>query len=422
MKVAEVDRALQRRNFILNVFEGGTYISSNGFAAVQTVLPALVARLGGTNLEVGAVLVVGFSFQFLPQVFSARYVEASPWKKPGTLLFGLCQRCVMIIMGGMLFLLGGRYPSATLIALLALFALNQTFTGITSPFWIDFVAKLTPQHWRGRLIGIRTSLGGVGAFIAGLVLTGILGALSFPGNFALAFVLAGVLQSASLVIQSRVVESTPSDVRPRESFRSYLQSVIVIVRRKDFAPFLVSMALMILGSMAVPFFTVYAVRQLHVEEQMVGAYTTMMVVVQIASALLNGIVADRYGNKIALLIAGSGLTLASLIALMTTSPAWFLLVFLFLGINVGSEVMSRYNMAIDFAPERRRSTFVGLVNTLLAPLYAAGILGGVVSNAFGYSAVFVLSIVFSAAGVLVLWWTVDDPGHLLRQRAREVNA
>ncbi len=419
MKVEDSDRSLKRRNFILNVFEGGTFIAANGFAAVQTVLPALIARLGGSNLEVGAVLVVGFSFQFLPQIFSARYAEASPWKKPGTLLFGLLQRCVMLFMGIMLFLLGGRFPSLTLILLLVLFAVNQTFSGIASPFWIDFVAKLTPPHWRGRLIGFRTSLGGLGGFVAGLVLTGILAAISFPGNFALAFVLAGLMQSVSLVIQWRVVEPTPSDVGPRESFASYVRTLFEIIRlSRDFSLFIVSMALMILGSMAVPFYTVYAVRKLQVAEQMVGAYTTMMVVIQIGSALLTGIVADHYGNKSALMIAGSGLALASLVALITSSPTMFLLVFLFLGVNVGSEVMSRYNMAVDFAPERRRSTFVGLVNTILAPMYLVGILGGIVGDAFGYKAVFLTSMACSVLGVLVLWLFVEDPGSALRRRLR----
>ncbi len=423
VKVVDPDRNLKRRNFILNVFEGGTYISANGFAAVQTVLPALIARLGGSNLEVGAVMVAGFSFQFLPQIFSARFAEASPWKKPGTLLYGLLQRCVMILMGVMLWLLGGRYPSLTLTLVLVLYAVNQAFSGIASPFWVDFIAKLTPPHWRGRLIGFRTSMGGGGGFVAGLILTGILASISFPGNFALAFVLAGLLQSVSLVIQSRVVESTASEVAPREPLVSYILTLLEIIRRgREFFLFIVAMALFILGSMAVPFYTVYAVRQLQAPEEMIGAYTTMMVVIQIGSALVTGIVADRYGNKVALMIAGGGLALASFIALITTSPALFLIVFLFLGVNVGSEVMSRYNMAIDFAPERRRSTFVGLVNTILAPMYLAGILGGIVGDLFGYHAVFLISLVCAGSGVLVLWFFVKDPGSALRRRLRRAGA
>lgn len=417
MKEEESDRALKRRNFILNALEGATYIGSNGFAAVQTVVPAIVARLGGSNLAVGAVQVVGFSFQFLPQIFAARYAEAAPWKQPGTIKFGLVQRCIMLVMAVVLFSLGGSYPSVALVLLLSLYALNQSFSGLAGPYWFDFIAKLTPPHWRGRLIGIRTSFGGVVALIAGLMLTGILASFPFPGSYALAFALAALLQFTSLIIQSRVRETTPTDVVPRDSVETYFQDLRRILREsREFRLFILSMALLILGSMAVPFYPVYAVRELHAEEEMVGAYTTMMVVIQIGSALLTGIVADRFGNKRALIIAGSGLAMASLLAVITNSPSLFMLVYLFLGINVGSEVMSRYNMAIDFAPERRRSTFVGLVNTLLAPMYFAGILGGVVSDILGYRAVFLLSLVFSSGGIVMLGFMVKEPAGSLRTR------
>ena len=417
MRPGLTDRALKRRNFVLNVLEGGTYISSNGFAAVQTVLPAVVLRLGGSNLEVGAVNVIGFSFLFLPQAFSARYAESSPWKKPGTLMFGFAQRCVMLAMGIVLFSFGGRSPSVALIALLALYALNQTFAGLTTPFWFDFIAKVTPTHWRGRLIGFRTSSGGAGSFVAGIMLTGILVSIPFPGSYALALVLASLLQLFSLGIQSRVVEATPSEVTPRATVSSYLKTLSEIVRHsRQFTLFIASMGFLILGSMAVPFFSAYAVRELHAEERMIGEYTTVMVVVQIGSALLMGIIADRFGNKRALVVAGLSLGCATLVALFASSPAAFFLVYLFLGINIGSEVMSRYNMTIDFGPERQRSTFVGLVNTILAPIYGAGIVGGVLCDLFGFHTVFMLSLVCTVVGVGTLAIFVHDPGIAIRRK------
>ena len=410
MSTLATDRLLKRRNFVLNVFEGGTYISSNGFVAVQTVLPAVIARLGGSNLEVGAVNVIGFSFLFLPQVFAARYAESSPWKKPRTIFFGFLQRCVLLVMGIVLYVWGVRTPAGALTALLLLYALNQTFSGLTTPFWFDFIAKVTPPDWRGRLVGFRNSAGGAGAFVASLVLTGLLASLKFPDSYALAFVLASILQLASLVIQWRVVEAGPSSVAARSSFREYLQSLRAIAgHRREFTLFIVAMALLILGSMPVAFFPVYAVRRLQASDWMIGEYTSMMVVVQIGSALLTGVVADRFGNKRALLIAGTGLALASLTAVLAPSAGSFRFVYLFLGINVGSEVMSRYNMTVDFSPEHQRSTFVGLVNTILAPLYAVGIMGGWISDLIGYRAVFLIGFVCALAGVVMLAFFVSDP-------------
>ena len=122
--------ALVRRNFILNVFEGGTYLSSNGFISVQTVLPALVARLGGTNVQVGAVSVISFVGAFLPQVFAARYAESAPWKKPMTVGFGLAQRLVMALLGVALLVLGRKAPQFALAAFFVFYSCNQVLGGI----------------------------------------------------------------------------------------------------------------------------------------------------------------------------------------------------------------------------------------------------------------------------------------------------
>jgi MFS family permease len=49
------------------------------------------------------------------------------------------------------------------------------------------------------------------------------------------------------------------------------------------------------------------------------------------------------------------------------------------------------------------------MNTLLAPFYLAGLVGGWLSNAVGYHAVFLVGVVFSLIGILLLVTYVHDP-------------
>lgn len=397
------------RNYVLNLFEGGSYISSTGFISPQTVLPVLVARLGGSNVAVGAIVVISFAGQFIPQIFSARYAEASPWKKPGTIWFGFCQRVVMLVIGVVILLFGGRFPAFALVAFLVLYALNQMFSGLTTPFWFDFIAKLTPGGSRGRLVGMRTSLGGVGAFIGGILLTYLLFSFDFPVSYALGIFIAAALQFTSLGFQARVREEEPTKVEERIPLPEYLRALRgVMVTNRDFRRFMIAMILNILGSMPVAFFGIYALRTFRSSEAIVGQFTITMLVAQIASGMLNGIAGDRYGHKVPLLIAGTSMAAASLVALVSPSVHVFLLVFLLVGVNLGTEVMSRYNMAIEYCPVRLRSTYIGLMNTLLAPFYAAGMIGGCIVDAFGYPALFVIGFVFAAAGASATFLFVQN--------------
>ena len=91
--------AIERKNLVLNVVEGGLYISTTAFLSFQTVLPALVSRLGGTNVEVGMVAAIAYIGAVLPQLFAARVVETLPWKKPWAIRLGFAQRLCVLLMG-----------------------------------------------------------------------------------------------------------------------------------------------------------------------------------------------------------------------------------------------------------------------------------------------------------------------------------
>jgi MFS family permease len=167
--------------------------------------------------------------------------------------------------------------------------------------------------------------------------------------------------------------------------------------------------------MPVSFFTVYALGKFHADESSIGEFTLIMVAIQVVSALVTGYLADRYGNKTSLLVASASLLGASITALAAPTLGWFRLVYLLLGINLGTEIMARYNMSIEYGPTKKRSTYVGLMNTLLAPFYLSGMIGGILSEWFGLSAVFLVGCLASVAGITYLVRNVREPRTLLVQ-------
>lgn len=408
--MSSVEQPVERRNIIYNIIEGAVYISSSAFVSPQTVIPALVARLGGTNVEIGALGVLTYVGLYIPQVFAARYVEAHPWKKPWSITYGTVQRFMILLMGLLVLIFGGSGSSAVLWAFLLLFFMNSFAAGIATPGWFDMFAKLTSAKKRGRLVGIRNSLGGVGAFVFGFVLTWLLAAFLFPVNYAIGLFIAFLLQITSIIIQSRLVESEPSPVVPPRPLIPYLRELPGLVRANpEFRRFLIASAFLIVATVPAGFFTVYVLRDFHADESVVGQYTLAMVAIQVVSAVAIGFITDRYGNKIALVITSGAMLLASVWALFAPSPGWFTLVYVFFGINLGAEMMVRFNMAIEYCPPEQRSSYVGFMNTVLAPCYLAGLAGGVVSDLVGYKGVFLFGIVASVIGLWLLVKKVRDP-------------
>jgi MFS family permease len=399
-----------RKNYILNVAEGVIFVASSAFVSPQIVLPALIARLGGGNLAIGALPVIIYVGLFLPQVFAARYVETHQWKKPWAVRAGTFQRLFVLFMAATIGIFGGSRPGLALGLFLFLYGGMHIVAGIATPGWFDFFTKVTPPDRRGRLAGLRTSLGSVAAFFCGLLLTIILSLFHFPANYAIGFLIAFLLQMASLLTQIYIVEEEPSKVAPRRPIFAYLKELPQVFKaNRPFRDFVISSAFLIVANMPIGFFAVHALKRFNADEAAIGEFTLSMISTQIIASFVSGIIADRYGNKRSLIIAACGTLAASIWALLAPSVGWFRLVFMFLGFNLGTEIMARYNISVEYGPAEKRSTYVALMNTALAPVYLSGLLGGWISDRVGYPAVFALGILFSLVGLYFLLYRVRDP-------------
>jgi MFS family permease len=410
--------AVERKNLALNVAEGGLYISTTAFLSFQTVLPALVVRFGGSNAEVGLVAAIAYIGSMMPQLFVAGIVGTHPWKKPWAVKFGTAQRFCILAMGVFILIFGSWGTWWVLWGFLALYTTNQIIAGVTSVGWFEFFAKMISPKRRGRLIGYRNSLGGLGAFFCGFVLTWLLGRFAFPLGYAVAFMMAFVLQMLSVSTQLKMIELDPSPTIPRRPFLEYVRDLRqVLAADKEFARFLVASAFLIMAMMPQGFFIVHVLKDFHADESVVGLFTLSMVLIQVVSALVVGFVADHYSNKTALLCAASGMLLSTVGAIVAPAPGWFVIVFGFLGVNFAAESMLRANMTLDYAPPARRSSYLALMNTLMTPFFFSGFLGGFVADLLGYRGMFTVGACFSVIGITLLVRRVRDPRALARSAA-----
>jgi MFS family permease len=228
---------------------------------------------------------------------------------------------------------------------------------------------------------------------------------------------------ASILLQNKLIEAEPSPTSKRKPFFSYLLGLRSVIREnREFSRFLVASAFLVMATMPTGFFTVRVLKDFHADEAMVGLFTLTMIIFQGVGSLGIGFLIDRYGNKLALVYASVAMGCASLVALVAPSSGWFVIVFMFLGINLGADVMARYNLAIEYGTPERRSTYVGLMNTLIAPFYLAGVLGGVISDLFGYPVLFLTGLVLSLIGIYLLVRRVRDPRTLPRALEAQIPA
>jgi MFS family permease len=156
------------------------------------------------------------------------------------------------------------------------------------------------------------------------------------------------------------------------------------------------------------FFTIVALKRFDLPESFIGFFTMTMLSAQVVFAGLLGWVADLKGHKISLVVCSGAMVLASLVALFAHHPIWFFVIFSFVGLIFGVELITRHNFVAEMATEKNRPMYLGIMNAWSAPFFLSSLLAGWVSERFGYDVVFIAGGVFSLAG-LVLLLQVNDP-------------
>ena len=174
------------------------------------------------------------------------------------------------------------------------------------------------------------------------------------------------------------------------------------------------------ASLADPFYTVYALRELRVPSSMLGVFLMTITGVAPLSNLLWRQVAERKGSRRIIRYSAAAAFLAPLIALglgwlfspdqagseVTSAARQSQVGWLYLAVFVMSSVaaqgfnLGHTNHLLNISPPHSRSRYIGTLNTLVGLALFAPVLGGIIADKLGYEAVFWL-----AAGLFALaWW------------------
>ena len=179
--------------------------------------------------------------------------------------------------------------------------------------------------------------------------------------------------------------------------------------------FLVARSVGTLGTMATGFYTVYALREFGAAEWQVAAFTTLLLTGQVIGNVGLGWLADRIGHRTVLVLGLAALTTGNVLAFAADSVLGIRPVFVLLGIHYASIHISARTILLELAEEGERPTYVGLVNTALAPLTFVGPLAaGLMADRVGFPFVFAVAAAACALGVALLQTLVHEPRHLRR--------
>jgi len=424
---AEIEAEVERDyswNFTVNLLDGGFFWFGASFISATTILPLFVSKLSDNPFWIGLLAVIAQAAWFLPQLFTANWLEKLARQKPVVVNLGLFLERLPVWGIVASAVVAGRSPALALGILFTSYAWHGLGAGWVAASWQDLIARIFPLDRRGRFFGT-TMFVGNGAAAAGAALSGwLLVAFPFPTNFAYVFGIAAtaILLSWFSLALAREPALTPKG--PHRSNRQFMVELPDLLRHDhNFRRFLLSRMLMAMGGMGTGFVTVAAVQRWHIPDSTVGLYTAALMVGQMTGNLTFGFLADRKGHKLCMQLGILASLLGFALALAAPVAELYFLVFTLLGIGSAAVMVSGILIVLEFCEPARRPTYIGIANTgvglvgIVAPL-----LGAALAEA-GYGWLFAASaLVLLLAWALMRWWVRDprwaratDPGKEITQ-------
>ncbi len=405
-----------RWNFTVNVWDITFITLALSLVSRDTVMPVLVSTLSDSKLAIGLIPAIFTLSYYLPQLLSANFSERMVYKKPfvGTIgLFG--ERFPYLIIAISLYFYAVRAPSLALVLFYIFWGVAAASAGFTTPAWFDMIAKVISVRRRGIWAGLGH---GIGAILSVVVLTSValpvLAKVNYPMNYVILFLLAFVTCLISYV--GFILNREPPSPIVKESVSSgaYFRQLPSVLRRDaNYTRFLISRSVIQLATMAGAFYIIFGTEHFHIEATGIVTYTVITVSSVAVMNLLWGVISDRVGHKVVLTLAAFCITLAALVALSAPNPIVLGVTFALIGAYNAADAVSGLNIILEFCAPEDRPTYIGLTNTLLAPVITfAPLIGGLLADAVGFQPVFILTVAVSAVGGLMLLLWVKEPRRL----------
>jgi MFS family permease len=399
-----------RHNMLVNILDVTFFFLGYAFISTSTILPLFVSHLTDNKVWIGLIGMISATGFFLPQLFTANWVERSPIKRDIVVKVGFFTERLPVFFLPISALMALFNPLYALALFFLFFGWHNFGAGTTAVAWQDMVAKIFPTDRRGFFWGVGsfggTATGVLGAFIA----AELLDQFPYPYGYAMCFGIAGVCILVSWFFL-RMTREEPSE-RPAQvtSTKEYFRKLPAILKRDhNFRWFLTCQVLLSFGGMAWGFLAVFAVDRWQLSDGYVGTFATALLIGQSIGNLLFGMMGDRKGYWLVIICGAAVGFITLLLPLFVSDPVWFYLVFGLRGVSLGAANMTLL-IAMEFCTPDIRPTYIGISNTTLGLVgIFAPVLGGILAQQAGYEPLYICAAVLTAIGLLFFIFTVREP-------------
>src|SRR5579885_690179 len=428
--------ATQRRVSLFDQININVFWIANNFhwqALLAIVIPSMVVYfLGNANKDINLALVVVWgtlvAFVVNPLVGAiSDYATFRIGRRRPFLIIGTILNVIVLV----LFAFSPFWFSSTglLVTFILLFLLLQFSNNFANAPWGAIIADKVPQNQRGvtaGLFGLFTLLGTIlGSVVAGIIVNKNNPLPVYRNGIVEIFLLIAVVQIVFVAYTALTVKETPLPLREGRTFQlstALKRFFFKPSRYPDLSWVLLARLLVMMGIWGVFYFLQYyfddvlggpGVKTIIFGSQFSGTlFLPILLVAALPTSIIAGWISDRIGRKGLVYLSGTMMTVVCLIFILFQSQYGALIAGIFFGIGYGAYTSVDWALAADaLPPTDEAGKFLGIWSAMgILPQVIGITIGALIlqalrslPNHFGYTSLFLVTIVYFALGTLVIY-------------------
>ena len=417
-----------RFNFTVGVLNGSFFMFGVAFMSPTTVLPDFISEFTDSKAIIGFTSVLHVGCWCLPQILAAGWIERFQRQKMPYFL-GNAGRLILAAAAFVcIFALCRHHPSLGLALFMLLYGVSMMSGGVAGLAFTSMVGAIIPPHRRAAFFSVRFLIGGsVFTILAGAIIKAVLAdtvSFAFPWNYEALFGVGWLMMALGTACMLLTKEDISDRATTSRPILAGLYRAPAILRSDSRLRILLWNRMLSMGSrMSWPFFIILARQDLGLAKSTVGTFLMVQTVGALLGNICWGLLAGRLGHRF-IIRACSGMDCgAPLYAAMVgvwlrlygqgLSPDGVTLalfpIFFLMGATWHGSFVGVMSYILDIAPERRRPTYIGILNTAVGFGTLAPVLGGLIAGWLGLTTVFALSALCGIAGLWVSFQLAEHP-------------
>jgi hypothetical protein len=404
-------------SFVLNALNGASTKLAEQLASPGLVLPWMLGAVGAPAVLVGLLVPIRQAGSLVPQLAVAARIRAYALRKWFWVGAGVIQAAALAAMIPAILLLP---PAPAGLAVAAALAVFSVASGVGSVAFKDVMAKTIPRGRRGRLLGVRATVGGILAMGAAVALRFGLGEEGSLVPYAVLLGSAAFLWLLGAGFFAAIREVEGATEGGRSALDEARAGIHLLREQPAFTRFVGARALLLAAQLAAPFYALQAQRVTGVEAGNLALFVMASSLATVLSSPFWGKFSDASARRV--MVAG-GIWTAVTVGLalggeLLPENSWglvlFSLVFLSSGFAVGGVRLGRKTYLLDGAPNRERPLMVAVSNTLVGVMYVVAGGLGLLADYVGVNPVLGILGGMAILGTL-LAWRLPEAGELFRR-------